>query len=108
MDSEEFKATDKAKALFDPVSKSIEDAAFKLADDFISAGQSPREACSLVAHFLLRTAWGVAGAGAIADGHAPRPDFFRDAVEQALSDISFKSVLNVKTGSVEPPANCDS
>lgn len=104
MDSEEFKATDKAKCLFDPVSKSIEDAAFKLADDFIGAGQSPREACSLVAHLLLRTAWGVAGAGAIADGHEPRPEAFRDAVEKTLTDISFKGVLNAKTGVVETTA----
>lgn len=86
----EFSATDTSRKLMPTLAESFEALAFAQADEFINAGQSPKEAGSIVANMLIETAWIVAGCGVVADGGNPNKDNFRAAVEAVLDRVSFK------------------
>lgn len=86
----EFDATEKSKALMPTLAKSFQEVAFAQADEFISAGQSAKEAASIVANILVEAAWIVAGCGVVADGGTPNKDNFRAAVEATLDRITFR------------------
>lgn len=91
-----FKPTDGSRELWPVFSKQMTDAAFAAADDFAATGLGPREACSVVAHAMIRAAYGVAAAGAVAAGavaagKTPDKNLFREAVEDALSQFPNKS-----------------
>jgi len=62
---------------------------FNQADEFISAGQTAREATSIVASILIDAAWVVAGCGAVSEGVTPDKDKFRAVVEDVLDRVSF-------------------
>ncbi|MGM0584269.1 MAG: hypothetical protein ACQEUZ_06430 [Pseudomonadota bacterium] len=84
-----FEVSEAARAKWPTLKNSIEEAAFDTTDDLIEADLSPSQAGSVVAHALIRAAWKVAACGRLADGHEPNPDHFREAVETALSSITF-------------------
>lgn len=86
----EIKHTEKSKELAPTLQQAFTDLAFKQADEFIGAGQSAREAGSIVAHMLIQSAWIVAACGVKADGGTPDKDRFRAACEAALEHIQFK------------------
>lgn len=86
-----FKPTEASAALMPTLADTIQDFAFKQANEFIDAGQSTSEAGSIVAALLIEAAWMVAGAGVLADGRDPDADNFRAAVEEMLTRVRFKS-----------------
>lgn len=86
----EFDATEKSRALMPTLAQSFQEVAFNQANEFITAGQSAKEAASIVANILVETAWMVAGCGVLSDGGTPNPDNFRAAVEATLQRITFK------------------
>lgn len=85
-----IKATDAAKSLIPTLGQSFQDTAFAQANEFVDAGQSPKEAGSIVANIMIEAAWIVAGCGVVADGGRPNKDNFREAVEAALERITFR------------------
>ncbi len=89
--SKTFEATEATKTRMPTLSKIIEEFAFAQANEFIDAGQSVREATSIVANMLVRTAWVVAGCGVISEGGEPDREKFRSTVEAQMDAISFKS-----------------
>lgn len=93
-----FEPTEDAKAAWPTASKEVERAAFDMVDDFISMNMGNREATSLVAHMLVRTAWIIAGTGRISVGETPNPDAFIGVAEQAVVDIKWPSLDSVKEG----------
>jgi hypothetical protein len=98
----EFNATERSKPLMPTLAKSFQDVAFAQADEFINAGQSVKEAASIVANILVETAWVVAGCGVVADGGVPNKDNFRAAVEATLERITFK---DPEAGDTDPTAS---
>lgn len=100
--SNEFDATDASMKLIPTLGQAFQDAAFAQADEFINAGQTVREASSIVAYLLIEAAWVVAGCGVLADGKKPDPNKFRAAVEATLQRIAFKDPdANVSKGCAE-------
>lgn len=88
--SVEFKGTEQTKRLMPTIGEALEATAFAQADEFMTAGQSAREATSIVANLMIRTAWLVAATGAISEGAEPDKDKFRSNVEVMLDTIRFK------------------
>ena len=88
--SVEFKGTEETKRLMPTIGTALEDMAFAQANDFIAAGQSAREAASIIANLMIRTAWLVAATGALTEGVEPDKDKFRSNVEAMLESIQFK------------------
>lgn len=86
----DFTATAEARALMPTLKTSFQDAAFAQANELVDAGQSPKEAGSIVANIMIEAAWLVAGCGVVADGGTPNKDNFRAAVEVALERITFR------------------
>jgi len=84
-----FDATEATRHRLPTVANIIEDFAFAQANEFISAGQSEREATSIVANMLIRSAWSVAAIGVLSVGEQPDKDKFRATVEAQLAAISF-------------------
>ena len=89
VEQKHFDATEKAKVLFPTLSTALQQFALAQADEFISAGQSAREATSIVANIMIGVAWTVAAIGVLSEGGDPDKDKFRAAVEAQLASISF-------------------
>ncbi len=87
-----FEATEATKALFPTLGKSIEDFAFAQANEFIEAGQTAREAASIVANMMIRAAWTVASIAVLSEGGVPDKDKFRSSVEAQINTINFKPI----------------
>lgn len=85
-----FESTEASKLLMPTTQQVLEDFAFRQADEYLAAGQTVREATSIVANFLLQTAWIVAASGALSGGAEPDKDKFRGCVENHLDTIQFK------------------
>lgn len=90
--AETFEATEKARVRIPTMAKIIDDFAFDQAGEFIAAGQSTREATSIVANMLIRSAWTIASVAVLEAGGQPDKDKFRAAVEAQLNSITFKIV----------------
>ncbi|KQZ96802.1 hypothetical protein ASD74_05975 [Rhizobium sp. Root564] len=88
--SNEFSVTDASRCIFPKLRDTVKQWAFDQSDEFISAGQKPDEATSLVAGILLEVGWIVAGTGALASGRQPDPSKFLHAAEGALDRIKFR------------------
>lgn len=88
--SDEFKTTEPSKKLMNTLGKSFEDAAFDQTDEFVNAGQTVREATSIVAYLMVHAAWVTAGCGAISENHVPDKDKFRALVEMVLDRVEFR------------------
>lgn len=84
--------TEKTRSLMPTIGEALQDVAFKQADEFISAGQTVRQATSIVARLLIDAAWVVAGCGALSDGVTPDKDKFRGVVEDVLRVVAFKEL----------------
>jgi len=87
-----FEATEKARVRIPTMAKIIDDFAFDQAGEFIAAGQSTREATSIVANMLIRSAWTVASVAVLEAGGVPDKDKFRAAVEAQLNSITFTTI----------------
>lgn len=85
-----FEATEATRSLFPTLGKSIEDFAFAQANEFIEAGQTAREATSIVANMMIRAAWTVASIAVLSEGGEPDADKFRSTVEAQINAITFK------------------
>lgn len=90
--AETFDATEKARIRIPTMAKIIDDFAFDQAGEFIAAGQSTREATSIVANMLIRSAWTIASIAVLDAGGVPDKDKFRAAVESQLESITFKTI----------------
>lgn len=88
--ADKIETTEKTKSLMPTLGENLQALAFKQADEFISAGQTVREATSIVASLLIDAAWVVAGCGAVSDGVTPDQDKFRGVVEATFQNITFK------------------
>ncbi|TBY90464.1 hypothetical protein E0H40_12815 [Rhizobium leguminosarum bv. viciae] len=88
-DSTTFDATEATRQRLPTVANIIDDFAFAQANEFIDAGQSEREATSIVANMLIRAAWKVAAIGVLSQGGEPDKEKFRATVEAQLSAITF-------------------
>ncbi|WP_029061743.1 hypothetical protein [Labrenzia sp. DG1229] len=73
-----------AKPMFPRVQAEFCRDAFDQVAEFGAAGHGPGEAGSVVAHCLLRTAWLVAGTGALLDGRQPNPERFIKAAQTTV------------------------
>lgn len=96
----DFNATEATRRLMPTLGKSFQDAAFAQANEFVDAGQSPKEAGSIVANLMIEAAWIVAGCGVVADGGTPNKDNFRAAVEAALDRINFRDPAQPTTNTI--------
>lgn len=85
-----FEPSNTSRALMLKLGDTIKDLAFAQAEEFIGAGQSTREAGSIVAVLLVEAAWMVAASGALADGQTPDADRFRGMVEEVFTRFRFK------------------
>lgn len=85
-----FVGTKKTKRLIPSVGAILEDAAIAQAEEFIAAGQTPRQATSIVANLMIRAAWIVAATGAFAEDDNPDPNRFRASVEEILAAVKFR------------------
>ncbi|MGN6770657.1 MAG: hypothetical protein ACTHJQ_12555 [Rhizobiaceae bacterium] len=85
-----FKATEKTESLMPTIRKTMEAWAFDQANEFITAGQTAREATSIVANIMIQIAWVVAASGAVSEDVTPDKDKFRSSVENTLDSIQFK------------------
>jgi hypothetical protein len=84
-----FDATDATRIRLPTIAKIIDDFAFEQANEFISAGQSEREATSIVANILIQAAWTVAAIGVLSKGGEPDKERFRASVEAQLNAVTF-------------------
>jgi hypothetical protein len=84
-----FDATAATRNHLPTMAKIIDDFAFDQANEFMEAGQSAREATSIVANMMIRSAWTVASIAVLSEGGEPDKDKFREAVESQLSAITF-------------------
>lgn len=97
-DATKFDATEATRKRLPTVASIIDDFAFAQANEFISAGQSEREATSIVANMLIRSAWSVAAIGVLSVGGEPDKEKFRATVEAQLEAITFKPKANDERG----------
>lgn len=89
--SVKFEGTEQTKRLIPTIRETLDEIAFAQANEFIAAGQSPREATSIIANLMIATAWAVAASGAISEGVVPDKDKFRANVEAMLDAIKFRA-----------------
>lgn len=86
-----FEGTEETMRLMPTLRESLETLAFAQANEFLTAGQSAREATSIVANLMIHTAWVVAASGAVCEGVDPDKDKFRACVENVLDIIQYKA-----------------
>lgn len=89
MADDHFEIRKEARPLIPTWQASISAAGIEMALALMEAGQTPSEACSVIAHMLIRSAWSIAGSGAIEEGKRPRPAYARLALENAIKSVEF-------------------
>lgn len=96
---------DDARPLIPTWDDALATACIQMASSIVQSGHTKHEATSIVANMMIKTAWALAGMGAVEDGKRPRPQAFLFAVERAIKSIEFRDandarVENDETGMV--------
>lgn len=87
---------DDARPLIPTWDDALATACIQMASSIVQSGHTKHEATSIVANMMIKTAWALAGMGAVEDGKRPRPQAFLFAVDRAIKSIEFRDENNVR------------
>lgn len=88
-DPERFQLPEWARESIPDVDALLEKVSLSMANQFLECGMDSKEACSLAATLLVRSAWRIAATGVIQSGGRPDPTRFIRTAEDVTEKFRF-------------------